>query len=103
MIDCNGSQLILPTISSNKLRLGFLHLALQLLSHKHTMVKTINTFLHQIILLLSKSDKNLLTFRKYIGFKHGVLEQVFFRMILSKPARFSPIYETSLKLVEVFV
>lgn len=80
-----------------------MHLALQLITHKHINNKTINVFLEYLIVLLSKSEKNMHTFRKYIGLKSGVLENLFYRMILAKPTKYLPIYENSLMLLEVFI
>jgi len=42
-------------------------------------------------------------FRDNFGFKNAILSQVFQKMILNKSNKYSSIYETSLKLFEVFV
>jgi hypothetical protein len=42
-------------------------------------------------------------FRELFGFKQAILHHIFKKMILSKSNKYSPIYETSLKLFEVCV
>ena len=42
-------------------------------------------------------------FREFFGFKQAILHHIFKKMILSKSNKYSPIYETSLKLFEVCV
>lgn len=42
-------------------------------------------------------------FRELLGFKQVILHHVFQKMILQKSNKYSPIYETSLKLFEICI
>lgn len=62
-------------------RVGFLKLALKITSMNENC-RYINTFLENLIVLLSKSEENMVIFRKNFGFKQAILKMVMKKMIL---------------------
>lgn len=76
---------------------------MKLLSDEKIPNNIVIMFLNHLFILMNHNDHNIKVFRNKIGFKQFIIENVFQDLIIKSPQRSPKIYETSLKLFNMFI